>query len=146
MKMFLILAALLGFHSVSFAANTFGSACGLVDSNDEQIQEVDDVGKDLMRDELVLTPTQKGQIIIAANELLVSEGAGVSRYLKTGAALGALRKFGNGTLIWTQVQIKGQPYDEVLAMPGENPVGVLFRAGTLQVMAQINDSDVICKF
>ena len=44
-----------------------------------------------------------------------------------------------------QANFNGFAYDLIVYYPGENPVGTIFRQGSNQIVAVVQDSDIICR-
>lgn len=145
MKTLLVLAILtLTLPSAYAGRRPLGSSCGLVDySGDDLIQDVEGSFQSLSSKRLKLSTLQKQQVIVAAKALSVQEEQ-TSEIENTAQALEILNDMTSDGAFIGKITIKGKAYDQVMTYPGDNPVGVIFKEGTVHIVAYINDSDVDC--
>lgn len=128
----------------AFAETKFGSECGLTDTKDDTWQD----GKSYnlnraTKSQIEKLPTLiKQQIIITAKEAAKSNDDG-EKIVNTQAAVDYLRR-ADGPVV-THYIVRGTKITEVLAYPGDNPVGNIFAYGTTHIIAENGDDDIICR-
>ena len=128
----------------AFAGQTKpGSQCGLTDGYDSDSFE--DVGTlTSVYPGAKLTKLQAKQIVAAAKKLAGGEDVGEIASLKS--AIETLMESSEARDVYVGNQrVNGQVVTTVTYFPGGNPVGVIFKKGTTQAIAEIQDSSVVCK-
>lgn len=126
-----------------------GSQCGLIDFaddlSDHAVKKNIFLNVDSRLDQQVsqLKTTDKQQIIITAN-WLKAESAENGRFKKTRDALVYIIDNG-GQADLMELKIRRKSYMMVRGFPGDNAMGLIFKKGSLEVLAEIHDSDVLCR-
>jgi hypothetical protein len=126
----------------------YGSKCGLVDfSGDSAIVDIGLSKRLTKATQLNLLARQ--QVMAAArqsNSDAVKYGVDSVALLGAQAAIDFLNAGSEGEESYIQdFHIRGEVFTRVLSYPGGNPVGVIFEKGSSEILAQIEDSDIICK-
>lgn len=125
-----------------------GSHCGLVDvygdeSTDHLIDSLPEFSIDLSKRNLKLSTLQKQQIIVGAQWIL-SDPENKERFKNSAEAIAALNAATSDGAYLGKMKVSGVIYDRLMIYPGDNPVGVLFKEGTLRLVGGIADSDMFC--
>ncbi len=139
-------AALLVGTAGHAASKLPGSRCGLIDFADDLSDytvAMVDLGELSPKELARISPVTASQIILTARDY--SQFAEDSVQLDSvEEAVKYLLKVGYDAHLVT-VRINAKPYRIVKHFPGDNPCGLIFKLGETQAVAEIQDSDVICK-
>ncbi|MEO5971025.1 MAG: hypothetical protein ABIQ95_13940 [Bdellovibrionia bacterium] len=146
MKNFLWLAVFILSTNTVFAETRWGSECGLTDQKDDSWVEV---GKGLNLQKLTkaeirnLPTLTKQQLIIMAKEFAKGSEDNVPINCAI-EAVDYLKGTDDGPYISTYL-VRGKKYTEVLIYPGDNPIGVIFKQGTVSIVADNGDDSIACR-
>ena len=139
----IVLISLIGV--MGFATSKWGSECGLTDDKDESWKEISRplyVGR-LKAAKIAKLPTlTKQQIIITAKDFAKGDDD-APKIKKTVEAIEYLKR-ADGPYV-TNYQVRGRRYTEVIAYPGDNPVGLVFEYGSRHVVASNGDDSIECR-
>lgn len=126
----------------------YGSKCGLVDfSGDNSIV---DIGRGLRLNKASqLSALGRAQVIATArnyNGDAVAYGEDSVALLGAQQAIDYLNGGSEGAESYLRdFHIRGEVFTQVIFYPGGNPVGAIFEKGSSEILAEIQDSDIVCK-
>lgn len=130
---------------VSFSAQAAAEIleCGLPDYFDTEETVVELAGGKTLEEGVELTLLQRQQVVVAARALISDEGQ--VEIETAGEAIRLLREWGVDAYIENfRVAGRSQIFTQVKTYPGDNPVGVIFRAGTRTIIAYNGDNSIEC--
>jgi hypothetical protein len=120
-----------------------GSHCGLIDFADDLLSDHEvqwtDLGRLSSAELQVIAEPDRSSIILTAREL--TRDASIQTIE---SAVAALKDIGDYAIMMT-VQVEKRLFRVVLHYPGENAVGLVFPLTSSTPVAEIHDSDVVCR-